>query len=140
MKGTFKMLFNRHERCVGLRLWKSKTRFVQLWYCPTGYKVEPHSHNDEQIELMYLFGKTEFWRTKIEYSDVFKSKDGTIHEHVKENEGFKPRWYHMFKSFTVKAGQIHWFTVSTMPLVFINFATFLNGKEPTSAAIDFHKV
>lgn len=122
MKGTFKMLFNRHERCIGLRLWKSKTRFVQLWYCPRGYRVEPHSHNDEQIELMYLFGKTTFFRL----SSVVES--------------LSPRWYHMFKSFTVKAGQVHWFTVSTMPLVFINFATFLNGKEPTSAAIDFHKV
>lgn len=89
---------------------------------------------------MYLFGNAEFWRTKLEYNDVFKSGDDNIHEHVKESEGFKPKWYHMFRSFSVKAGQIHWFTVSSLPLIFINFATFIDGKKPTSAAVDFHKV
>lgn len=114
------MLFNRHERCVGFKLWSTKTRFVQLWYCPRGYRVEAHSHNDQNIELMYVFGMTTFYRI----SDTLES--------------FRPRWKHIFRSFSVKAGQVHWFTVSSLPLIFINFATFIDGKKPTSAAIDFH--
>lgn len=119
-------LFDRHERCVGLRLWKSKTRFVQLWYCPRGYEVELHSHNDQNIELMYLFGKTTFSRINV---------DNVNHLFT---ETFTPKWKHIFRKFTVKAGQLHYFSVSTLPLVFVNFATFLPGNKPVSAAIDFH--
>lgn len=114
-------IINRHEKCVGIRLWKSKTRFIQLWYCPRGYDVKPHSHNDQHIELMYLFGKTTISRITSQ----------TV-------EWFTPKWYHIFRKFTVRKGQIHWFTVSSLPLVFINFATFIDGKRPVSAAIDFH--
>lgn len=84
----------------------------------------PHSHNDQHIELMYLFGKTTFFREK---KTLFPT-----------TEGFTPRWYNVFKRFTVNAGQVHSFSVSSLPLVFVNFATFINGIEPTSAAIDFH--
>lgn len=119
-------IINRHERCVGIRLWKSKTRFIQLWYCPRGYEVKPHSHNDQHIELMYLFGKTTFYR-----HGVISNPSGYI-------ESFSPRCKHILKRFTVKTGQRHWFTVSSLPLVFINFATFVDGKRPVSAAEDFH--
>lgn len=130
MKGTLK-IFDRHERCVGLRLWKSRTRFVQLWFCPKGYVVKPHSHNDQHIELMYLFGKTTFYRVRqsmipIEYNPC------------RSVQGFEPSWKHIFRRFTVLPGQCHWFTVSTLPLIFINFATFIDGKEPVSASVDFH--
>lgn len=120
-------IINRHERCMGIRLWKSKTRFIQLWYCPRGYEVKPHSHNDQHIELMYLFGKTTFFREQKQY--VLVGRKG---------ESYSPKWYHMFRKFTVIAGQVHWFTVSSLPLVFINFATFIDGKHPISAATDFH--
>ena len=114
-------LFNRHGPCVGIKLWSDRKRFVQLWICPRGYTVKQHSHDDEEIELMYLFGRTTFFR---------------VAESVQQ---FTPKWYHVFRSFTVKPAQIHWFSVSSLPLIFINFATFLDGKKPTSAAIDFHK-
>lgn len=127
-------IINRHERCVGIRLWKSKTRFIQLWYCPRGYKVKPHSHNDQRIELMYLFGKTIFHR---EAKDVFMKGKPLETTYVRV-ESYSPKWYHMFRKFTVSAGQVHWFTVSSFPLVFINFATFIDGKRPVSAATDFH--
>lgn len=116
-------LFNRHERCVGLTLFRWRRWNVEIWYCPKGYEVKPHSHNHEHIELMYLFGKTTFSRLNID---------------SQKSESFSPRWYHMFRRFTVLPMQTHWFKVSSLPLVFINFATFLDGYQPTSASIDFY--
>lgn len=127
-------LIDRHGPCIGLRLFKSKKRFIQLWYCPRNYQVESHSHNDQNIELMYLFGKTTFHRVKDEVTGA-----GTFFEtHYPLVESFTPRWYHIFTRFTVRCAQVHWFSVSYLPLIFVNFAIFIDGKEPTSAAIDFH--
>lgn len=114
---------NRHERCVGIRLWKSSRRFIQLWFCPSGYEIQQHSHPDEEIELRYLFGKSIFYRLK-----------------GKNVESFRPRWYHFGRSFTIPAGVVHWFKVSTWPLVFINSATFPKGVTPRSAAIDYKPI
>lgn len=75
---------------------------------------------------MYVFGKTTFFREK---KSLFPT-----------TEAFAPKWYNVFRRFTVNAGQVHSFSVSSLPLIFINFATFLDGKKPTSAAVDFHKV
>lgn len=113
-------LFNRHEQCIGVVLWKWRQTFVQLWYCPKGYEIKTHSHPEEDIELMYIFGKTVF------YKDSYSS-----------TRAFKPKWYHMFQTFSVPAGTAHWFTVSNIPLLFINFSTFKQGFKAKSAAIDF---
>lgn len=75
---------------------------------------------------MYVFGRTTF------------SRHGVISNPAGYTESFTPRWKHVFRMFTVKAGQRHWFSVSNLPLIFINFATFVDGKTPTSAATDFH--
>lgn len=116
-------MINYHEKCTGIVLFKWRQRFIQLWICKRGYEIKPHSHPEEDIELMYLFGKTVFYRKHETYPDV--------------NEVYKPKWYHVFRTFTVKAGTIHWFTVSSLPLVFINFSKFKKGYKAKSAAIDF---
>lgn len=115
-------LIDRHGPCVGLRLFKSKTRFIQLWFCPEYYVIEQHSHPDEHIELMYLFGSTTFYR---------------LGGHI---EWFTPKWYDMFKTFSVKPGVVHWFNVTNQPLVFINWSKFNPGKTPVSAAVDFKEI
>lgn len=119
-------LINRHGPCVGIKLFSYGQRFVQLWYIPPGYTIEPHSHDDEDIELMYLCGKTVF----------FKDKGGDPIVVIPER--FKPRWYHIFRKFTVKAGTVHWFSTTNTPLIFINFSKFLPGNKPRSAAKDFN--
>lgn len=120
------MIIHRHEKCIGVKLYSNKTKYIELWFCPRGYEVKPHSHNDQHIELMYLFGKTSFSRINVDnVNHIF-------------TETFTPKWYHMFRKFTVKAGQLHYFSVSSLPLIFVNFATFIDGKIPVSAAIDFH--
>jgi hypothetical protein len=97
-----------------------KRKNVEVWYCPSGYTIKKHSHPEENIELMYILGKTTFYR-----------------ERESKIEKFTPRYYHMFRSFSVNAGDNHWFDVANFPLVFINVATFLEGKKPKSASVDF---
>lgn len=112
-------LFNRHESCVGITLWRFGQLNIELWYCPSGYTIKEHSHPEEDIELYYLFGNSHFFR---------KSPSGTTEVAVPHIP---------FKHFTVKAGWSHWFTVSRLPLIFINKATFKREFKPKSASVDF---
>lgn len=113
-------MINKHEKCIGIVLWKWKQKFIQLWYCPAMYQIKPHSHPEEDIKLMYIFGITVFFRV--------------VNEQI---EYFVPRCYHIFRSFSVKAGVTHWFSPSPLPLIFISFSTFKKGFTPKSAALDF---
>lgn len=131
-------IINRHERCVGVTLFRGKKHNVEIWYCPRGYEVKPHSHNDQHIELMYLFGKTTFHRQT--FGQLSGKPGDTFRRLFVTKEEFTPTWKHVLKKFTIKPGQRHWFTVSSLPLIFINFATFIDGKRPVSAAIDFHTI
>lgn len=114
-------MVDRYERCIGFRLFKSISCFVQLWYCKSGYTIPLHSHDEQDIELVYLFGKTTFFRVI----------DG-------KTQSFTPSFWNIGRRFTIPAGTLHYFTVSNLPLVFINIAKFRNGHTPKSAAIDFH--
>ena len=115
-------LIRHYESCVGLLLYKVGQHTAELWYCPAGYSIKPHSHPQEDIELMFLYGKTTFFR--------IKSTESTM-------QYYKPKWYNIFRSFSVKAGWTHWFTVGKRSLVFINFAKWKVGVVPTSASVDF---
>lgn len=123
-------MINRHEGCWGLVLFKWRQRFIQIWFCKSGYEIKPHSHPEEDIELMYIFGSTTFFRMP-RWSKFYSTFDYMI------PEKFTPKWYHIFRTFTVNNGVRHWFKVSKWPLVFINFSTFLPGNKAKSAAIDF---
>lgn len=115
-------MIDRHESCIGIRLFKSSRWFIQLWVCMPNYEIKPHSHDEEDIELMYILGKTTFYR-----------KNGEV-------QSFTPKWYNVFRKFSIPAGTIHWFTVSNLPLIFINFAKFKQGIVPKSASIDFQPI
>jgi len=115
-------LVHRYEQCIGIPLFKSKRRYVEIWYCPRGYKIKEHSHPNERIELMYIFGKTTFFRRE--------KKD-------QKEQSFTPKWYHCFRTFSVPYGFLHRFEVSNLPLIFINFSKFFPGYEPVSASVDF---
>lgn len=113
-------LIRKHESCVGLLLYKFGQYTAELWYCPAHYVIKEHSHPQEDIELMFLYGSTIFFRRKDEQEDSFVSK-----------------WYHCFKCFSVPAGWSHHFLVGRRPLLFINFAKWKKGITPTSASVDF---
>jgi hypothetical protein len=116
-------LFNRYESCVGLTLFRLFKYNIEIWYCPKEYEIVPHSHPEEDIELMYIFGKTTFFRQCYSGAPILS---------------VIPRM--PFKCHSVPAGYIHWFKVSkTFPLIFINIAKFRRGFKPKSASVDFKK-
>ena len=117
-------LFERHESCVGLRLWKWNQLTVHVWYCPKGYVIEQHSHEDQDIELMFVKGEATFYKLD---KNVLKA-------------GIIQGWGNPFKLFSIPAGTVHWFEVSNRALIFINFARWKVNTTPTSAAVDFKKV
>jgi hypothetical protein len=115
-------LINKYERCRGLTLFKWGRKRMELWYIPPGYKIIEHTHPDENVELMFIFGKTRFFRR-----DIYTGKI----DYVITN------WKYFAKRFTVGCFHSHWFETTSWPLVFINFQTFLWGTKPRSAAKDF---
>ena len=115
-------MIHRYETCIGILLFKSKHRYIEIWFCPRGYKIREHCHPNEHIELMYIFGKTTFFRRE--------KKD-------QQEQSFTPKWYHIFRTFSVPFGFFHRFEVSSLPLIFINFSKFFFNCKPESASIDF---
>ena len=116
-------LFHTHDRCRGLTLWRWGRLNVELWFCPAGYEIVPHSHPLEDIELVPLFG----WCTFIR-EDALRLVGQRI-------ECSPRRW---FRKHSVPAGWVHWFKVGRkVPLVFINVARWKPGVPITSASEDF---
>ena len=116
-------IFNRYGPCRGFTFFKWNQWRAEIWYIPSGYTIVEHRHPEEDVELMYLMGSTEFCRRDIRTNVV---------------ESAPVKWpSNMFKCYGVKHYHTHFFTVGKWPLIFINFQRFLNGTKPKSAAIDF---
>lgn len=115
-------VFNRYEKCFGITLYRFGQYRAEIWFCPSSYKIVEHSHPHENVQLMYLFGSTRFYRRDL--------NNGIV-------ESVKAGWRMLFKCFTVKYYHSHWFEVGGWPLIFINFQHFLPNTTPRSAAKDF---
>lgn len=108
-------LIHRHNRCRGITLFRFGQRLVELWYCPKGEIIEPHSHEHFNSTLIMLGGEIE----------------GTI--------GFRTGrtgWYDFGRRFFIPAGTCHQAKVVGNFCVFLNYERWWDVK-PTSAAIDF---
>lgn len=116
-------LIQKHERCIGLSFPAIGKYKIEIWFCPPHYVIKPHSHNNVDIELTILF-----------------SHNVRIHRQRKGEpiRTFHSRIRNMFKTFTVSAGDIHWFSVSSLPFIFINRERW--HCKPTSASVDFQLV
>ncbi len=103
----------------GWKLFQFGRYRIELWYFPSKFYIEHHSHPKENIEVLYLFGSVKFHRTD--------SQGG--------NETY---WKSTFipKFLSLPAGYIHWFYVSKYPLIAINFSQFISSKVPISASED----
>ena len=115
-------IFNKHEKCFGITLFKFGQHRAEIWFCAPGYEIQEHVHMEEYVELMYLFGSATFYRRPITTGIA---------------EWATMKWWKFGRCFTVKNTDSHWFSVSKWPLVFINFQYFLEGFKPKSAAADF---
>jgi hypothetical protein len=121
-----KAIFHRYDYCRGLTLWRKGQRNVEAWWCPSGYEIIPHSHPNETIELIPLFGWATFHRQKKVAGEWLPAESVVVTPR---------RW---FRKHTVPMGCLHWFTVGRrMPLIFLNVSVWRDGVKPTTAAEDF---
>jgi hypothetical protein len=99
-------MIHRVNNCFGVPLWKSKRRFVELWFCFSA--VMPHTHPGQHVEIIPLFGWSTFSRAEPDnWTGRFKAAQALR---------ISPRKW--FRGFSVPAGWLHWFTGA--PLVFLN--------------------
>jgi len=106
----------RYEKCVGIRLWKIGRHTAELWAIPPNYAITPHRHDDEDIHLVYVHGKSIF--SKIENNQIRNGRPNKCGQ-----------------MFHIPSGTLHWFQTTTTWLVFINIAKW--SKEPTSTNENF---
>jgi hypothetical protein len=118
-------LINRYEKCKGFTFFKSSCYHLEIWWVQGKYSIIPHSHELEDIKLVFLLGhKVEFWRW-----------------HKGEVKTQNMKCWNLGKVFSIPAGAVHWFkNNSRLPLVFLNIAKFKNGHKPISACEDFIKL
>lgn len=114
-------LFNKYEGCRGITIFRGKKRNIEVWYCPSNYTIPEHSHPKEDIELMFIFGHCKFYR---------RNPDGDYVSAVM-------RPFNVGRTFSIPAGFYHYFTSWKLPLIFVNFSTFIKGYIPRSAVDDF---
>ncbi len=123
---------NTYGPCVGITLLRFGRRKIEIFFCPKGYTIPRHSHNDESIELAFLYGHATFYRKVWKNGSLFH--DGYYVIESREVNGVGS----LIKTFSIPAGTLHWFSVSDKTLVFINYSHWLPGTKVTSAATDFH--
>lgn len=117
-------MLKRYEKCVGISFPAIGRYKIEIWTAPKGYCIEPHTHNNEDIKLLFLFGhNVTFWRKRPE--DVWQK--------------FKAKFWNIGRVFNIRAGDIHSFDVSNTRLVFLNLEIWKVGVKPTSASEDFQK-
>jgi hypothetical protein len=110
----------KYDICWGFKIWSFGSRLLELWYIPANYEIIPHSHPNEHITLVPLYGSVRAFRR-----DGEKAKA----EEVKTKLGGR---------YKIPAGWIHWFIpTNSKPFIFLNFSTWKSGVVPTSAAQDF---
>ena len=115
-------IINRHGPCFGITLYRWFNTRAEIWFIPKNYTINEHTHPNEDVELCFIAGRTDFCRRNL-YTDKVESAVTT--------------WRSLFTCFSVKHYHSHWFRTATYPLIFINFQTFIGNHTPVSAAVDF---
>lgn len=112
-------LINKYEKCWILSFSSIGRWKLELVYCPPNYEIQPHTHNQQDIKLIFLFGHNiRFFRQRPNGKLI----------------SFLARIRHIGKVFTIRANDIHYFNVSRWPLLFLNIERW--KTKPSSAAID----
>lgn len=109
-------MIERHNRCVGIKLFRFRNHQLELWACPRSEVVEPHSHANIDSTIIFLWG--------------------SIYGTIGERSGFVG-WRDSFRRFEIAPGVKHSATILSRFCLFLNWEKW-QTKDVTSAAIDFH--
>ena len=111
-------MFQRHNRCRGLRVWKWGRWQVELWFCPRGEHIEPHVHKKIDSTIFFIAGHM----------------TGRIQERIGNLD-----WpADSFRRFDIPAGVEHEARIGSF-CIFANFERW-KSDDVTSACDDFTAV
>lgn len=105
---------HRHNRCIGVTVFRFGKTQLELWFCPGGEQIEPHFHQDIDSTLIMLGGELE----------------GNINGRVG-----RTGWYDFLRRFHIPAGTVHSAKVTGWFCLFANLERW--SGQPSSAAVDF---
>lgn len=109
-------MIERHNRCIGIKLFRWRRLLIELWFCPKGEVIRPHTHSQVDVTIVPLYGT--MW-------GAIGDKSGFVRPH---DAG---------RQFKVPRGTIH----SAYMFSFCIFAGVERWAGPvTSAALDFQPV
>ena len=111
-------MIRRHNRCLGIRIWKWGRFQCELWFAPKGEFIEPHVHEHINSKIIFLAG------------EMLGS--------IGERAGLLKWPKDIGRAFHVPAGMTHSALVGSF-CVFANAERWTND-EVTSAAADFTAV
>lgn len=109
-------MIERHNRCVGVKLFRFGCYQLELWIAPHGEIIEPHSHRHIDSTLVFLCGKI---------LGTIGDKTGTVSHRD------------AFRRFSIPAGVTHSAIVQSGFCAFLNWERWKTSNV-TSAALDFH--
>lgn len=111
----------RYERCTILSFPSIGKWKLELVFAPAGYRIREHTHPNQNIKLIPLYCRdVTFCRRK--WDNLF-------------GESYRAGLKDIGRTFTIEAGDAHYFEVSKHCLLFLNIEHWLTST-PTSAAID----
>jgi hypothetical protein len=110
------------EKCKGISFPAIGRYKVEIWTAPAGYSIKPHTHDNEDIKLIFLWGNNVRFHRRKKGSFI--------------SESFFAMWNNIGKMFNIRAGDEHSFDVSDTRLIFMNIETWKDGVVPTSASED----
>lgn len=108
-------MIERHNGCVGLKLFRLGKRQLELWFCPRHEIIESHSHKHIDSTLIFLWGRI---------LGTIGNKTGIV------------SYRDTFRRFPIPAGVKHSAIVQSTFCLFLNWEKWKTGNV-TSAAIDF---
>lgn len=109
-------MIERHNRCVGFKLFRFGNRQLELWLAPNREIIESHCHRHIDSTLIFLWGRI---------LGTIGDKTGTV------------SYRDALRRFPIPAGVKHSAIVQSRFCAFLNWERW---KTPnvTSAALDFH--
>lgn len=108
-------MIERHNRCIGIKLFRYGKFQLELWFAPRGEMIEPHCHPHIDCSLTFLWG----------------SIVGTI-----GNKTGPVSYRDILRSFSIPAGVTHSAEVKSAFCLFLNWEKW-KSETVTSASIDF---
>lgn len=108
-------MIERHNRCVGVKLFRLGTRQLELWFCPRQEIIESHSHKHIDSTLIFLWGR--ILGTIADKTGIVSYRD-------------------TLRRFSIPAGVKHSAIVHSPFCLFLNWEKWTT-RNVTSAAIDF---